>query len=164
MNNTKSKSILTRAAAFIFAAFLLTVITALNSISIKAMAAEETAVVQEAAIETVAFDDMFNSYEALDTGLSETIQLNVADAAFEIVPLENGGGADTDATYETVIGFLVKWLKRIGFAVGFVGAIMFALAIKSNDAEQKQNGLLTMAAGFVVAAICQAVDMFNLFS
>jgi hypothetical protein len=41
---------------------------------------------------------------------------------------------------------------------------MFGLAIKNNDAEQKQSGLLTMVAGFVVAAVCGAADMFNLFA
>ena len=48
--------------------------------------------------------------------------------------------------------------------VAFVGAIMFALAIKNNDAEQKQAGLITMIAGFIVAALCAASSMFDLFS
>ena len=73
-----------------------------------------------------------------------------------------GGGAEQ--TYQTVIQFFITWLTRIGMLVGLVGAIMFALAIKSNDAEQKQAGLLTMVAGFVVAAVCGAADMFNLFA
>ena len=47
--------------------------------------------------------------------------------------------------------------------VAFVGAIMFALAIKNNDAEQKQAGLITMIAGFIVAALCAASNMFDLF-
>ena len=41
---------------------------------------------------------------------------------------------------------------------------MFGLAIKNNDAEQKQSGLMTMVAGFVVWAICAAIDMFDLFT
>ena len=73
-----------------------------------------------------------------------------------------GGGAE--ATYQTVINFFITWLTRIGMLVALVGAIMFALAIKSNDAEQKQAGLLTMVAGFVVAAVCGAAGMFNLFA
>jgi hypothetical protein len=77
-------------------------------------------------------------------------------------PPAGGGGAE--ATYQTVIQFFITWLTRIGMLVGLVGAIMFALAIKSNDAEQKQAGLLTMVAGFVVAAVCGAADMFNLFA
>ena len=73
-----------------------------------------------------------------------------------------GGGAE--GTYQTVINFFITWLTRIGMLVALVGAIMFALAIKSNDAEQKQAGLLTMVAGFVVAAVCGAASMFNLFT
>ena len=69
-----------------------------------------------------------------------------------------------ESTYKTVIEFFITWLTRIGMLVGLVGAIMFALAIKSNDAEQKQAGLLTMVAGFVVAAVCGAANMFNLFT
>jgi len=83
-----------------------------------------------------------------------------ASAAAPAAPA--GGGAE--ATYQTVINFFITWLTRIGMLVALVGAIMFALAIKSNDAEQKQAGLLTMVAGFVVAAVCGAANMFNLFA
>jgi hypothetical protein len=69
-----------------------------------------------------------------------------------------------EATYQTVINFFITWLTRIGMLVALVGAIMFGLAIKSNDAEQKQAGLLTLVAGFVVAAVCGAAGMFNLFA
>ena len=55
-------------------------------------------------------------------------------------------------------------LVQIGAFVALVGAVTFGLAIKNNDAEQKQNGLLTMIAGFVVVAITAAVDMFDLFT
>ena len=75
-----------------------------------------------------------------------------------------GAGGGAEATYKTVINFFITWLTRIGMLVALVGAIMFALAIKSNDAEQKQAGMLTMVAGFVVAAVCGAANMFNLFT
>ena len=100
---------------------------------------------------------------------------NVQVNAVTVMPLandannnDNGNNENEDDTtgdeaYKSVIGFFVKWFKRIGMIVAFVGAIMFGLAIKNNDAEQKQSGLLTMIAGFVVAAICFASDMFNLF-
>lgn len=71
---------------------------------------------------------------------------------------------DADSTYQTVINFFITWLRRIGALVALVGAIMFALAIKNNDAEQKQNGLMTLVAGFVAVAVCTAADMFDLFS
>lgn len=68
-----------------------------------------------------------------------------------------------DASYKDVVNFFVKWLKRIGALVGLIGAVMFGLAIKNNDAEQKQAGLLTMVAGFAVFGICSTTDIFHLF-
>jgi hypothetical protein len=73
------------------------------------------------------------------------------------------GGGGSEAAYQSTITFFITWIRRIGMMVAFVGAIMFALAIKNNDAEQKQAGLITMIAGFIVAALCAASDMFNLF-
>lgn len=82
-------------------------------------------------------------------------------------PAEGGGASldnqnDGDTQFKSVLTFFVKWIKRVGLLVAFVGGIMFALAIKNNDAEQKQAGLLTLVAGFVVAALCGAVDMFGI--
>ena len=65
--------------------------------------------------------------------------------------------------YQNTINFFITWLRRIGWFIAFIGAVMFALAIKHEDAEQKQKGLITMVAGFVVAALCMASSMFNLF-
>ncbi|MBR0484466.1 MAG: hypothetical protein IJJ69_06800 [Oscillospiraceae bacterium] len=72
--------------------------------------------------------------------------------------------AGDDAAYQNIVNFFIKWFRRIGVLVAFVGGIMFALAIKNNDAEQKQNGLMTLVAGFAVAALCTGVSMFDLFS
>ena len=74
-----------------------------------------------------------------------------------------GGATGSEAAYQSTIEFFITWIRRIGMMVAFVGAIMFALAIKNNDAEQKQAGLITMIAGFIVAALCAASNMFDLF-
>lgn len=74
------------------------------------------------------------------------------------------GGTGADAAYQATINFFITWIRRVGWMVAFVGAIMFALAIKNDDAERKQSGLITMVAGFVVAALCLASNMFNLFN
>lgn len=65
-----------------------------------------------------------------------------------------------DAQFMAVINFFATWIGRIGLIVGFVGAIMFALAIKNDDADAKTRGLMTLASGFVVFAVTKAVDMF----
>lgn len=98
-----------------------------------------------------------------------TMEVPVANAAVitpNIYKLEGEVAVpqDADSTYQTVINFFITWLRRIGALVALVGAIMFALAIKNNDAEQKQNGLMTLVAGFVAVAVCTAADMFDLFS
>ena len=96
----------------------------------------------------------------------------MTSADFELIPsihahaAEGGGaasGGSADSSFTTVINFFVKWIGRIGGVVAFVGAVMFALAIKNNDAEQKQSALLTMIAGFVAAAVAGASSMFNMF-
>lgn len=71
--------------------------------------------------------------------------------------------ADSDAgvaDFNEVVTFFATWIGRIGLVVGFVGAIMFGLAIKNDDADAKTRGLMTLAAGFVVFGVTQALDMF----
>ena len=76
-----------------------------------------------------------------------------------------GGGSDFgnagEAEFNKVIEFFATWIGRIGLVVGFVGAVMFALAIKNDDAEAKTRGLMTLASGFVVFAVTQALGLFT---
>lgn len=71
---------------------------------------------------------------------------------------EGGGGGEEQFT--TVINFFATWIGRIGLIVGFIGAVMFGLAIKNDDADAKTRGLMTLAAGFVVFGVTKALDMF----
>ena len=70
---------------------------------------------------------------------------------------DDGGGisSSADDSFDKVIQFFIKWMARVGLVVALVGGIMFALAIKDNNADQKTLGLYTMVAGFAVAALCQ---------
>jgi hypothetical protein len=74
----------------------------------------------------------------------------------------SSGSTEGDTAFNNIVNFFATWIGRIGLLVAFVGSIMFGLAIKNNDAEQKQNGLLTLASGFVVAALCKSLDLFGL--
>lgn len=74
----------------------------------------------------------------------------------------NMGDGDADGAFDAVFDFFKKWIGKAGVVVGFVGGVMFCFAIKNNDAEQKQAGLLTMIAGFAVAALCSASSLFKL--
>lgn len=73
-----------------------------------------------------------------------------------------GGNVDPDAAFGNVVGFFATWIGRIGLVVAFVGAIMFGLAIKNDDADGKTRGLMTLISGFVVFAVTKALDMFGL--
>ena len=84
---------------------------------------------------------------------------SLAVSAFATGQGGSGGGAG-EAQFTAVINFFATWLGRIGLIVGFVGAVMFGLAIKNDDADAKTRGLMTLAAGFVVFAVTQALDMF----
>ena len=69
---------------------------------------------------------------------------------------------DGDEQWNQTVSIFVKWIGRIGGLVAFVGAIMFAFAFKKNDADMKEAALWTLAAGFMAAALCGAVDMFGI--
>lgn len=66
---------------------------------------------------------------------------------------------DNDATsFNNVVSFIVTWIQRIGYVLAFIGAVQFGFALKNDDADAKQRGLMTLASGFVVIAICVAYD------
>jgi hypothetical protein len=69
--------------------------------------------------------------------------------------------SSAENTWNTVMGFFVTWLGRLGGAVALVGGIMFALAIKNDDADAKSRGLMALIAGIVVVAVCAAANMFG---
>lgn len=150
MTITRNRSFAARAAAVLMALIAVAVIFSFSPAEITASAS---------AIETENY--------------SVSVSANAKDNTTQVMLMAADTTADTgtgtndttgDDTYQTVINFFVKWIKRVGLLVAFVGAIMFALAIKNSDADQKEKGILTMVAGFVVAAICFSADMFNLFS
>lgn len=94
--------------------------------------------------------------------LSTMVMMSMLTAvtAFADGESESGGTDAGKAAFDEVIEFFATWIGRIGLVVAFVGAVMFALAIKNDDAEAKTRGLMTLAAGFVVFAVTKALDMF----
>ena len=97
--------------------------------------------------------------------LSLTTMVTMAMASSVSAFAEGGGAegvADGEAAFNEVIGFFATWIGRIGLVVAFVGGIMFALAIKNDDAEAKTRGLMTLASGFVVFALTLSLDLFGI--
>ncbi len=74
------------------------------------------------------------------------------------------GSATADSAYQKVVNFFLVWIRRVGALVALIGGIMFGLAVKANDPDQKERGILTMVAGFIVFAIALGADMFDLFT
>lgn len=173
MKISKNKTMFTRIVTAMISTLMLVVVFSFSAASVMAMAADNTPEAVTVA-ELPIFETTDENIEvtpldtALDTMNTETTVIN--ENTFDIVKLNNGGGTSLDgqtngdSQFQSVVNFFVKWIKRVGLLVAFVGGVMFGLAIKNNDADQKQNGLLTLVAGFVVAALCQAVDMFDIFS
>ena len=89
-------------------------------------------------------------------------QLGNAQGGGQASSASGSGSADT--AYTNVMNFIVTWIRRLGAAIALFGAVMLALGLKGNDAEEKERGIKTMIAGFVVWAICTGISMFDLFS
>lgn len=162
----KKKSILTRMVAMLMAVFTLSIVMSFTAVT--AAAAEQASEIVTAEVVTAEIEEA-----AVPTVVPANASLLAVHFAPSVQFLAGGAGGgggtltsqtDGDDQFEQVVTFFVKWIKRVGLLVAFVGGVMFALAIKNNDAEQKQAGLLTLVAGFVVSALCQAVSMFDIFS
>ena len=77
--------------------------------------------------------------------------------------LATAGGTTTptaEQKWDTVIGFIVPWITRLGGVVILIGAVEWGLAFKSDDAEGKTKGMRTIIAGCIVTAVGLSSDIF----
>lgn len=158
------KKVITRLTTMLMAVFTMAIIAALP---ITAFAAENeaaaTAVVEEAPIyegneeNVIIVQPMINNYE-------EPVIQQLGNPQGGGQQGSKSGSATADSAYENTVDFIITWIRRAGALVAFFGIIMLALAMKNQDAENKERGIWTAIAGFVVFAVCGAVDMFDLFS
>ena len=99
------------------------------------------------------------------TMMLSTMMLTAASAFADDTSGGGGGGIDTNAgkdEFNQLISFFALWIGRIGMVVAFVGGIMFGLAIKNDDSEQKTRGIMTFASGFVVFALTKSLNLFGI--
>lgn len=157
------KKIISRFTMMFVAIFTIAIVAALP---VTAFAAEQEA-------DSVALSQEVSSNEVSDNNDLMTIQAMVNEGTV-IQPLgatpatgaaggAASGSGDADTAYQSVINVILTWIRRIGAAVALFGGIMLALGLKREEADQKENGIKTMVAGFVVWAICGAVGLFHLF-
>lgn len=62
--------------------------------------------------------------------------------------------------WNKIINLIVPWIGRLGGVVALVGAVLWGLGFKSEDAEQQTRGLRTIISGMIVIAVGVGADIF----
>ncbi len=75
---------------------------------------------------------------------------------------DTGAPADPAVLAQTGLEFFGRWISRIGGLVAFIGAIKFALSIKSDETRDQLPALLTMVSGFMIQASIANLGIFEL--
>lgn len=60
------------------------------------------------------------------------------------------------------ITFFETWITRAGGLIAFVGAIKFAISIRTEDEKEMMTALLTMVSGFMIWEAVDTLDLFNI--
>ena len=63
---------------------------------------------------------------------------------------------------KTSITFFSTWIARIGGIVAFIGAVKFALSVKSEDGKEQMTALLVMVSGFMIRAAVKEMNLFTI--
>lgn len=64
--------------------------------------------------------------------------------------------------FKNNIDFFALWIGRIGGLIAFIGAIKFALSVKSEDAKEQFTSLMTMVAGFMIIVAVNNMGIFKI--
>lgn len=67
-----------------------------------------------------------------------------------------------NALAQEAITFFETWINRMGGLVAFVGAIRFALSVKSDDAKEQLQAVLTMISGFMIQSAVGNLAIFDM--
>ena len=87
--------------------------------------------------------------------------MNILPIMAAILP--NTGAPENPAYLaQTGLTFFGTWISRIGGLVAFIGAIKFALSIKSDETRDQLPALLTMVSGFMIQAAIANLGIFEL--
>ena len=68
------------------------------------------------------------------------------------VHASGGTPLDAESMWGTVMGFLEKWVLRIGIGIMIWGLIQIGLGQRASDPAQKSDGMNSLAGGGMVAA------------
>lgn len=87
------------------------------------------------------------------------IQAAISDIGIFNIP-STYTSTDADLEFQSIMNFIGSWTGRVGALAAFIGAIMFGLAIRSNEASLKVSGLKTIAAGGIVMSVSALLSTF----
>lgn len=77
-----------------------------------------------------------------------------------VLPVPPGGTPNQIA--ENGLNFFKTWILRIGGLVAFVGAIKFAISVKSDDVKEQLTSIFTMISGFMIQAAINKIEIFKI--
>ena len=77
---------------------------------------------------------------------------------------DSGAPEDAAVLAQNGLAFFGTWISRIGGLVAFIGAIRFALSVKSDETRDQLPALLTMVSGLMIQAAIANLGIFNLVS
>lgn len=58
--------------------------------------------------------------------------------------------------------FFGTWIARVGGLIAFIGAIKFALGIKSDDSKEMLQSVLVMVSGFMIVSAIRNLGIFSI--
>lgn len=77
----------------------------------------------------------------------------IIKAAIESLDVFTTSPISADTEFQALQDFISKWLAKLGGLALFLGAILFALGMKDNDAHGKVTGVKTIATGGVIIGL-----------
>lgn len=80
--------------------------------------------------------------------------------AFKFTP--DNLGKTVPEILKSGVDFFGTWISRMGGLIAFVGAIKFALAIKTEDEKELMLSVLVMVSGFMIMEAVGNLNIFNI--
>lgn len=79
-------------------------------------------------------------------------------SVFDIPSVYSDAAANNE--FSSILTFIGRWTRRVGALGLFIGALMFGLSVKDNNAAGKVNSLKTISAGGIVMAVSAILPTF----
>lgn len=81
-------------------------------------------------------------------------------ASIIVIPNLAFANANTAPLDNIITTIVVPWVQRLGMVIAFIGAIMFALGWRNDDADSKARGISTLVSGFMASGVAGLYSQF----